>query len=367
MKTNNLLIPVRFLTMQKHFYLIVLLLLLISFTSRGQVIDKNNDSIVVSQGIFDSYDPLHCSLTFDIRKFRKEKFEDKKIPAVLIFHKNDSVSIQKDIYIQARGESRKTICYFPPIKLKLKNTSFDDPYLDRVKYQKLVTHCKSSKNHDQFLFKEYLVYKLYNVFTDKSFRVQLMKMNYIDSEDKVKTIERYAFLIEDSKVLADRNNCLLIKPDNLGMMHIEKSSMMLLSLFQFMIGNVDWSIARLHNIKLIKSNDFSQELPYTVPYDFDYAGFVDAGYAVNVLNPEISSVKTRMFVGVCFSEEEYLEMAQEFISHKNEIYTIINDFEKLESKHKKEVISYIDKFYKLIEKESFYNKYILPLCKNYDE
>ena len=107
--------------------------------------------------------------------------------------------------------------------------------MDQVKNQKLVTHCKSSKSHDQFLFKEYLVYKLHNVFTDMSYKVQLMKMNYIDSEDKVKTISRFAFMIEDIGVVANRNNCMVIKPENLGMIHIERSSMLQLSLFQFMI------------------------------------------------------------------------------------------------------------------------------------
>ncbi len=347
-------------------YIFGLILLFVSHNIYGQNLDQKNDSLVFEQDIFSSNNTLFCSLTFNIKEFRKDKMEGNKIPAILTYHKSDSISVHRDIYLMARGQSRKTICYFPPIKLKLKHVSFEDPYMDQVKNQKLVTHCGTTKSSNQTLLKEYLVYKLYNVLTEQSFKVRLMEMNYIDSEQKVKTINRNAFLIEDSKVLANRNNSMLIKAETLGMGHVEKSSMIMLSLFQYMIGNVDWSIAGLHNTKLIKSKDFGHELPFAVPYDFDYSGFVNASYAVNVLDPKIESVKIRMFVGVCFTEEEYLTGIQKFIDHKNEIYAVINDFELLEYKHRKNIISYIDEFYKTLEQPNFYEKYVLSNCKNYN-
>lgn len=331
----------------------------------AQSIEADNDSLVVNEDIFEAIDPLHCSLTFNIKEFRREKSNGKKLPAILTYHKNDSISIDKDIYIEARGVSRKTICSFPPIKLNLKKTSFDDPYFDQIKNQKLVTHCKKSKGFDKYLLKEYLVYKIYNVLSEKSFKVCLMKMNYIDSENKIKPITRYAFLIEDKKVMAKRNNNTLLRHETLGMKHISKTDMIQLSLFQFMIGNVDWSITGLHNIKLIKSNNISQVSPYAVPYDFDYAGFVNTPYAVNVLNPEISSVKTRMFIGVCYSKSEYQGKIKKFIAKKDEMYSIINNFELLDTKSAKEIVYYLDEFYELIDEANFYKDYILPSCKNY--
>jgi len=347
------------------FFLFALGLLLLSNGTYGQFVDPINDSLVHKHNIFDSDEPLFWSLTFDIRKFRKDKFKNEKLPAVLTYFKKDSVSVHKDIHIEARGVSRKELCNFPPIKLKFKKVSFDDPYLDQVKNQKLVTHCNQSKSYDQLLMKEYLVYKLYNVFTEQSFRVRLVKMNYIDSEKKVKTISRYAFLIEDVKVLADRNDCYQVKLKNLGMTHMDKGSMMQLSLFQFLVGNVDWSIPGLHNIKVLKSKDVSREYSFPVPYDFDVTGYVNASYATNVVDPEITSVKTRMFVGICFTEEEYMEVLVEFYEHKNEIYSIIKNFEYFDDKSRKEIIAYIDKFYSIVEHPKFYSKHIRPRCKTY--
>lgn len=331
----------------------------------AQSIEASSDSLVIEEDIFEALEPLHCSLTFNIKEFRKEKFSNEKLPAILTYHKNDSISIDKDIFIEARGVSRKTICSFPPIKLKLKKTSFDDPYFDQIKNQKLVTHCKNSKGFDQYLLKEYLVYKLYNILSERSFKVRLMKINYIDSENKVKPFTRYAFLIEDKKIMAKRNNSTLLKQETLGMMHISKTDMMQLSLFQFMIGNVDWSITGRHNINLIKNDDLSQSSPYAVPYDFDYGGFVNTPYAVNVLNPEISSVKTRMFVGVCYSRTEYQELIKKFIAKKSDMYAIINNFELLDTISKVEIVSFVDEFYEMVEQANFYEDFILPSCKSY--
>jgi hypothetical protein len=323
----------------------------------------SGDSVVVVGNVFDETEPLNCSLKFNIKEFTKSKNENRIIPAVFTWYKNDSVTISRDINIEARGQSRKEICYFPPIKLKFKNTSIDDPYLDQVKTQKLVTHCNSSKNYEQYLLKEYLAYKIYNILSEQSFRVMLIKMNYIDAGEKVEPFTRFAFLIEDVDVLCDRNKCIELENKNLGMRHIDTISMIRFSLFQFMIGNVDWTIPDLHNVKLLKALDITRQLPDVVPYDFDHSGFVNASYAVNVRDPEIGSVKTRVFAGLCFSEADYLEQIQEFISLKDEFYTTITEFEFLDAKHKKAVVNYIDEFFQLIDQPNFYKKYILPECE----
>ena len=49
----------------------------------------------------------------------------------------------------------------------------------------------------------------------------------------------------------------------------------LASVFQYMIGNFDWHITRLHNVKMFSD----EENHFMLPYDFDYSGFVNAHYA----------------------------------------------------------------------------------------
>ncbi len=133
-----------------------------------------------------------------------------------------------------------------------------------------------------------------------------------------------------------------------------------------MIGNVDWSITKQHNLKLIKINEMGEELPYAIPYDFDYSGFVNATYAINVQNPEISSVKTRMFVGMCYTKEEYQDIIEIFVDKNDEIMDLIEGFNLLESKTKKKISNYIDDFQELIAQPDFYEQIVMPVCKNTD-
>ena len=47
-------------------------------------------------------------------------------------------------------------------------------------------------------------------------------------------------------------------------------------LFEYMIGNTDWSTYALHNMELVRKED-GDHLP--IPYDFDFSGLVNTIYA----------------------------------------------------------------------------------------
>ena len=173
-------------------------------------------------------------------------------------------------------------------------------------------------------------------------------------------------MIEHNDVMAERNNGLQVTTDKLGMNHIDTLSMIQFSLFQYMMGNVDWSIVGRHNIKLLESNDIAVERPFVVPYDFDHAGLVNASYATNVRDPEIKSVRTRVFDGMCYTEADYVEEIQRFISLKDNFYAEVENFDQMQGSTKKDVISYLEKYFILIEKPNFYRKYILPNCNTYN-
>ncbi|MBK9492182.1 MAG: hypothetical protein IPO07_27855 [Haliscomenobacter sp.] len=58
----------------------------------------------------------------------------------------------------------------------------------------MVTHCIENKTiGNEQLLKEFLTYRLYNLLTDKSYRVQLIQITYVDSNGKDKE-KRYGFL-----------------------------------------------------------------------------------------------------------------------------------------------------------------------------
>jgi hypothetical protein len=84
-----------------------------------------------------------------------------------------------------------------------------------------------------------------------------------------------------------------------------------------------------------------------------------------VRDADIPSVRVRVFDGVCYSEQDYEKEIQRFIQLKDVFYAEINSFNLIKASTKKDVISYLDKFYKMIEQPGFYKKYILANCNNF--
>lgn len=311
--------------------------------------------------LFNDDEPLKLSLAFDMKKFKKEKYKAEKIPAVLSIHFQDSI-IRKDIHIKARGEFRKGYCQFPPIKLNLKKTEFTSEYMDEQTTLKFVTHCKNSKLFETYILQEYLIYKMYNILTEMSFQTRLVQMEYIDTEGKDKTFVKYGFIIEHINSVADRNNSLRLKNENLAQKLMDKESMALLALFAFMIGNTDWSVTGLHNIKIIKSKDFTKYDPFPVPYDFDYSGMVNASYAIPSEILGIESVRERLYWGVCLPEENLQNAKAIFLKRKNSINNIVQEFPYLEKYPKRGMVNYLDSFYRILDSDYLFKRDILSGC-----
>ena len=59
--------------------------------------------------------------------------------------------------------------------------------------------CQGGKSGDRLVLREYLVYRLYNILTDKSYQVQLIQATFEDSLKADKTFQTYGFLIEPTK------------------------------------------------------------------------------------------------------------------------------------------------------------------------
>jgi hypothetical protein len=192
-----------------------------------------------------------------------------------------------------------------------------------------------------------------------------MQIRYIDTGSrKPKEYLSYGFIIEDVTMLAEHSNAIELKINTLNQRHIDRASMNRVALFQFMIGNIDWSVPNLQNLKLLKINDFLSEAPILVPYDFDYSGFVNAIYAIPNERLGIDNVRERLFQGICRSYEEYKTSIKEFLDKKDSIYLTIREFEYLKDQTKKEILAYIDDFYMIIESDNLIRRKIIATCKN---
>jgi hypothetical protein len=314
-----------------------------------------NDSILVVSdtlqdfGLFTKTDLMHLALRFDLKAYTRKKPKDDYLKAVLTYYIDKKDSINRDVRLRSRGEFRNGYCAFPPIRLNFSKSDMKRPDLKKIDKIKLVTHCESG--NEEYLFKEFLIYKLFNVITDNSFRVRLAAIDYISTSQKNKVIRSYGFFIEPLEILAERLKAVPVASLALNQKNIIPEMMDRVAIFNYMIGNTDWSVPGQHNCKVLSGSNFSNPgLGMIIPYDFDYSGLVNAHYAIPAEGLGIDHVTQRRFLGACRPEEAYVKTLKEFSDKKTELYKVINDFEYLGVKEKKGMISYLDEFYHSLEK-----------------
>ncbi|MFC2096587.1 hypothetical protein ACFLQ3_02695 [Bacteroidota bacterium] len=324
---------------------------------------STEDSILFTSDFFDSDEPLKISLEFNIKKYMNEKSDTVYLPAKLGYYISDTFKIEKEVRVKPRGISRLRHCHMPPIWLNIKKSNIKDDFISDSKKVKIVTLCRVNNEYTKYLLKEYLIYKLYNIITEKSFRVRLLKINYIDTGRKNKSNTHWAFMIEPENLLAERIEALPIKVDDLNYRHTDSTAADIMCFFQYMIGNTDFTVNGRHNVKLYKSKDHTKPLLIPIPYDFDFAGLISAEYANPADILDIERVAQRYFLGLCRSDSQYLKLMDLFEEKKDEMYGFVNSFEYLDERSRKVTLKYLDEFYDEMKHPKFIDKKLKRTCR----
>lgn len=328
--------------MKKKYFFLVNSLLLISVSLMAQ---PRVDSVK----FFTDQEIVEITLTTDIKELRDlenvEKYQTASIKMVF----PDNTTYAEEIKLHARGKSRRELCNIPPIMLDFHNPT--SPLLYQLSKLKLVVGCGPSSQDEQLVLKEFLLYKIYNLFEEKSFNVRLVRVNYNDSKGKMKPYTQLAFMLEDVDDMARRNGCKASKKISFQISEMVPEIMSNVDIFEYMIGNTDWSVPGNHNIKMIypRNDETAKVIP--VPYDFDNSGFVNAYYAVPNEILGITAVTQRVYRGLSRSMSELQKTLDIFKAKKESMYSLVNNFEQLNDKSKKEIINYLDDFYKIIDNE----------------
>jgi len=325
------------------------------------------DKSAPSFGLFENEAPLEISLQFNLATYLRTKPKEEYMKGKITFHPGKADSMTRDIRLRTRGIFRNTECYYAPLELNFKNAHFGFSDLDSIGKIKLVPQCKPDSESEKNVLIEYLIYKMFSAMTDTSFRVRLLTINYIDSENKKKPYTQFGFFIEPVQMLAGRTNSIEIESRALNQKTIFPHMIDRVAIFNYMIGNFDWAVPNQHNIKVFKPLVFDTVyLAAAVPYDFDFTGLVDAEYAV----PDdkitgTTSIRERIFLGVCRNREVYQKDLEEFLEKKGEFYRLINEFPYLNAKQKKNMIYYLDTFYEMCTGKQKILNVFLKNCKNF--
>ena len=296
--------------------------------------------------IFADDKPINVTLLTDLRQLINKKLDGKYQNALFSCKLPDSSEVSEQILLRTRGHFRLNNCNMPSLRLNFRSPS--SPKLSFLKELKLVNTCDNRQDYEQILIREYLVYKIFNLLTDMSFRVRLLRINYQDMQGRKKPFLQYAILLENIDAMAARNNCKELDIKNVHPEYVDRNQMTMVAVFQYMIGNTDWSVSGNHNIKLILPRKDSLNTPFAVPYDFDFGGLVNADYASAPPNLPIATVRDRLYRGWPRTSAELQAVFTIYNQKKAEIYQLINNCDLLQFKHKKDMIDYLDDFYKTI-------------------
>lgn len=252
-----------------------------------------------------------------------------------------------DIKLQTRGHNRLATCPFPPLKVYFDKSQVKNTLLKDNHELKIVTHCQ--EGNLQLLFREHLIYKMYNLTTPYSFHVRLLRVRYVDSGRQAEAIETYAFFIESSKSIRKRLNLDKLKSDDdfnlktykgISQTWLNISQTKLLEAFQHLIRHNDWVIYYMEptrtyflaNIQLFYNDN--EGFPF--PYDFDLAGTVtwnNTGYEHRFGNDNLcKNVDTiNAFKKILSRKEDYLQLLEKdpllSSDYKNRLSEYLNRFQ----------------------------------------
>jgi hypothetical protein len=324
------------------------------------------DSSSKSFSLFEDEKPLEISLRFDLSTYLRTKPKEDYLKANITFHLSKTDSISKNIKLRTRGVFRNQYCTFSPIELNFGKTDFGYSDLNRISKLKLVPECRSGSENENYVLREYLIYKLYNILTDTSFRVRLLTINYLDTEKKRKPVSQYGFFIEPAEMLAARTNTIQVNVRTLNQKSIIPKIMDRVAIFNYMIGNYDWSVPGPHNIKVVKSLKVDTvALGIAIPYDFDWSGVVNPSYAIPAENVGTENVRERIFQGVCRTKEVYQKELALFLEKKDEFYRVINEFPYLDQREKKDITGYLDGFFNQMAGRRDLAEVLMETCKKF--
>jgi len=135
------------------------------------------------------------------------------------------------------------------------------------------------------------------------------------------------------------------------------------AVFNYMIGNTDWSVPLQHNVKIVKSLEVPSDKGIPIAYDFDYSGLVNTVYSAPHEELPIKNVTERYYLGLCFNEEEIKPVVDEFLGMQEQILGTINDFEYLSKGDKKQVEAYVTSFFRTYKNQNILMSDLNRSCK----
>jgi hypothetical protein len=313
---------------------------------------------------FSTSDPLEVTLTFNVKRVRGDKGDKPQWhPATLAYTPaNGSAPVTLPIRVETRGIWRLHNCDFPPIFLNFTSKETKQTIFKGLDKPKLTSVCRDDNTYEQYVLQEYQLYRIYRLLSPYSHAARLLHVVYTDSASGKPTMTRYAFLTEELDAIAARQHGKVMKIKGATIDDLVASDAALAGVFEYLIGNTDFSIAGLHNAELLAKANTGDVIP--IVYDFDFSGAVNTRYATPDPRLRIRMVRQRLYRGYCVPDSVYTPVFALFNAKKDSIYGLYSDKvgQLMDPKIVKETLEYFDEFYKTINNPGDAKNEIIKAC-----
>ncbi len=341
----------------------ILILFLNCFYLSAQEENQPEKSSAVEK-LFDSEEMMPMKFSYSIKELKKNTNDSVYMDSKVSYY-SDGEWHEIDALIRTRGQYRLENCYYPPIKLKIKKSVSKGTIFEGHKSFKVVIPCLIQKDNSDNVIKEYMAYKIYETLSPYYFETRLVNIEFEEVRNRKSKIHQLkGFLVEDDSHVAKRLDGNVYKRKAHPLQQ-EASCSVRNCMFQFMIGNTDYSQAYQHNVKLL----FIDKRIVPVPYDFDMAGLVNTSYAVvsQIQDQKlpISSVRDRMYRGFERDPEVFYQIRDEYRSKKLDILAEVEKTKPYFDNIREYEVArdYVMEFYRIIENDKRFRNEVIDMAR----
>ncbi len=320
--------------------------------------------------LFTDHRLLSVTLAVDISDVNARKRQSKaREEKGNLFYTSGSGEVHElGVAVRPRGNYRRTKCKNPPLRLNFKRKQLEGTLFAGQDKLKLVRPCNNTAAAEQWVVLEYLAYRFYQKLTPESFAVRPLLVRYGDRPDTRTGEGRFGFVIESDDAMAERNGAEALSPRRIRRSNLNPQATLRMELFQYLIGNNDYSALKAvngrtccHNMRLLSGTPGTTLTP--VPYDFDFAGLVDASYASPPDRYPIKSVRTRYFRGFCQSESIWQSVLAQFQNQKANLVALVASAPRLKDRTRRDTLRYLDDFYTTLDDPNQTERSLRDRCR----
>lgn len=252
------------------------------------------------------------------------------------------------VQLRTRGHYRLSNrnCSFVPLRLDFKKGQLKETVFDGQDKLKLVTHCNSNAMFDEYVIREYLAYKVHNMITPRSYRARLARVTYVDSASGKELETRNGVFLEHEDDVARRMEGEIFEVRRALFDDVDPAQILEVAVFAAFVGHVDWSLAALHNIRLVRQQNMNL-LP--VIYDLDFTGLVGTRYSTPDPRLGIRSVKDRLYRGPCKDPAELEQFLTPYREKKDAILALYKDTPGLDARYRNETTAWLNQWFKMLD------------------